>query len=418
MPNRAESSATFFYLRGSQDPFNPVLTSRVLNNLSKGIHTSPFKGERARSNDLLIERTKPTGLGIIMESFGPFMGPHQSDLEMIIYRLTTSSLPLDKLFVIIPFLELRDDKVKGDAGPLARLFADKIAHADKDKKIASVAVWEPHSSQGIETLRSSFEEHGNPIPITPLTEARLFARRFLEMKESNPKKRYVLIAPDFGSLHRIMLAAQVLQVPVVFFEKIRPKIEKTVFKDAYIANDDNGLARRATKKDLAHAVGLTIDDVGGTARTQTGISRALRNRFDVSEVHAAISQAALIQPEARKRLFAAMESRNITSVTFTDSLPLTIDGDIEVASIAEPTAALIHVTAGQETDKDRELLEKVLYPAGPTKDEVRQLLREGILSLDPNLWPPQTETLQRFPQNNVIYKYTPIKTTLPQPVVS
>lgn len=399
MTKKVENSTTFFHLRGSQDPFNPVLTSRVVKHLEASINVSPFKGERARSNDLLIERTKPAGLGIIMESFGPYMGRHQSDLEMMIYRATTSTLPMDALMVILPYMELRDDRSDRNAGELAALYARRIAQSDPSKKTRAVAVWEGHSELGLNILKKAFEEHKRSVKIIPLTTARLSAQKFVEIKEDHHKKNFALVSPDLGSLHRTMLAAQELHVPVVLFEKIRPRLEKVVFKDVYIAHPNTGYAIQAKENDLKGFVIFTLDDLSGTSRTNVVAARTLRRKYRVAEVHAAITHAVLIQPEAKKRLFAAMETGNITSVIFSDSLPLTIDGDVQTISIAGPTASLIRVASQKGTNEDMSVLKSVSYSPGPTKVEIKELLDQGRLSLVPEQWSPQ--------ENAVIYQYSP-----------
>lgn len=407
MTNTIENTATFFHLRGSQDPFNPVLTSRVLSHLGNSVSTSAFKGERARSHDLLIERTKPTGLGIVMESFAPYMGSHQSDLEMIIYRTTTSTLPMDALMIIIPYMELRDDRPDRNAGELATLYARRIAQSDQNKKTKAVAVWESHSKPGLDILVKAFEELGNPVKIIPLTTARLAAQKFLEKKENDCRKKFALVAPDLGSLHRTMTAAQVLNIPVILFEKIRPKIEKVAFKDVYIADPNSGLAVQAKENALKDFVVFTIDDLSGTSRTNVVAAKTLRRKYRVAEVHAAITHAALIQPEAKKRLFAAMEKKTIASVTFSDSLPITIDGDVETISIAKPTAALIRVAAGKGTEEDMSVLEQVSSSPGPSKSEIKKLLLEGRLPLVTDLWPPaEIEVSDIFPDQGLIYQYS------------
>ncbi|KKU87375.1 MAG: hypothetical protein UY16_C0029G0014 [Candidatus Gottesmanbacteria bacterium GW2011_GWA2_47_9] len=394
---------TFFHLKHSQDPYHSALTSGVIAHLGEGIVSSAFEGVRARSGELLIERADPTSFGIIIESHAPYMDRWQSDLETIIYRATTSSLPIDALFVVMPYMELRDDRAVTDAGALARLLSDRLANADKQQKIVAVATWEPHSTQGIEHLRTAFAESGNEVAIIPLTAVRLFARKFAQIMAEHPNRRYAVISPDLGSLHRCMIAAKELNVPVVLFEKMRPAIEKVDFGNAFIADPTTGLAVPAIFDDLLNIVAFPIDDLTGTGRTNCGAAEMLKRDYGVAEVHTAITHASLILPEAKKRLSAAMEEGFIDAIFFTDTLPPVMDGKTVTVSVAQSTAALMRVATGIGSEEDKVAVQKIMYPLGPIKDELKELLAAGQLPLVPELWPPQTPSTPS--QEAVLFQY-------------
>jgi hypothetical protein len=393
---------TFFYLKQSQEPYHAELTSKVINHLGSDIQTIPLDGVRSRSGDLLIYRSAPASLALLMESYAPYLGRNQADLTTMIYRITTSSLPLDSLFINIPFLELRDDDHFVDAHPLVSFYADNIICADKKNKIKGISIWNPHSVKGIELLKRTFADaNRDDVSVTPLTTIRLQARAFEATKTDILRKAVLSI--DLGNLNLAMIAARMLNAPVILFEKFRPEIEKVEFGDALIADPNTGYAVPARESDLQDLEIFNFDDLAGTGRTERNSARKLK-KMGVKKIHTGIGQATLIQPEGKKRIGQAYEEGSIDTISFSDTVPDAMDGNkkITITSIAEHSAALMRIVAGVAQENDTILVNEVLLPEGPIKSELKELLREGKLPLTPEEWPPKGVTI---PKNDILYQY-------------
>lgn len=399
---------TFFPLKESQDPYHPALTTALIQHLSSEIAIQQFEGERARSGDLLIHRSENAHHGIVMESHGPYMGKWQADLETIIYRTTQSSHTLSSLSVVIPYMELRDDKDANGTGSLDKLFSSKLANADQLKKIRNIALWDPHSTMALQHLHEAFTQHDNPVAIMPVTAVRLFVEQFITDPTHADTKHFAFVSLDLGGLHRCILAAQEaritfgIDIPVILLEKTRPAIEKVEFKGVYIADAITGFATPATEKDIANLVCLTIDDLGGTGRTTIEGTTLLKKTFSAKETHAAITHAAFIQPEAKKKLYTAIENGNLNSITLTDSLPQTMDGTTRLVPLAKHTAAVMRSIANVSRAEDDTLLKQISYMPGPQKSQLTELLQSGKLPLRHEIWP-----VQILPPDGTLYTYSP-----------
>jgi hypothetical protein len=399
--NSQELAPTFFCLRQSQEPYHAALTDKVIEHLGPDIRVSRLDGERPRTGDLLVHRTEGASLGFIMESYAPYMGRFQADLRMLIYRLTTSSLPMDGLCITTPYAELRDDRPVTDAGPLALLYAEDLEHADKQNLIKVIGIWEPHSELGTDLVKLAFTKKGKKVSVACLTAARLHARYF-ETIARKIKGRIAVASADLGNLHRSMLVAKILKAPIIVFDKFRPKIEEVGFGDLYIINPDNGFAVKAQPNDLDGLVAFDVDDLGGTGRTKCDSAEILKKKYGVKVIHSAISHGTLIQPEGAKRLSAAMEDGTIDSIVFTDSVPKPMDGAAKSIPIEEYTAAFMRYVANVLQVGDDSLINEILLPPGPQKKELRELLYSGRLPLMPEDWPPKGTTIA--PQET-IYQY-------------
>ena len=126
------------------------------------------------------------------------------------------------------------------------------------------------------------------------------------------------------------------------------------------------------------------------------------HEYGVSQVHAAISHQTLIQPEARKRLGEAMARKELASLMFTDTVPHTMNGSTKIISVAPATAAHMRYIAGKETPDDLKIIEDVILPPSPPKNELKELLMSGRLPLCVESWPPQGTTI---PKEAVLYRY-------------
>lgn len=418
LPPEKQVSSTLFHLHNEQKPYHPGLTAEVIRLVGDQIDCRPFEGLRMATGEPLVYISTPTDLAMLMESYAPYMtyrDGRENDLIDTMRRMETSGQSIQGLLTMILYFEMRDDREKFRPGdPYAKILAERFANEDVGGKVVAISTWEPHSVLGLNIIHEAFQKkQGREIAIFPLTAMRLFAQHFREkMRDKDPKKCFV-VAPDLGSIHRAMLIATELGLPIIFTDKDRPRPGEVEIHGLYMADPETGLAVKVEPSLLERATIFMGDDSLATTGTIVGLSRLLKkgasdDGYGVNEIHIGVTHAVYIHPEADDDFGNALEEGIIDSALITDTLPSCNDirhKNLRVLSVAEPTALLLKAAAGVATDEERKTLELYYFNPGPSKEEVEELFKNGQLSLRPEEW-PYSHVPKGIPPEGVLFYRT------------
>jgi adenine/guanine phosphoribosyltransferase-like PRPP-binding protein len=340
---------------------------------------------------LIIERTEPAGLAIVVNSLAPFqskIGQECVDSPLIVRAIESSSKPLEGgIFWVAPFMELRDDAQFRDAYPNADSYSDMLAHSDYRRQLVAIALWDPHSAKGVEILRHNFEKRQRLVHIHNFTAMKSFADAFRkDLDIETHKEDYIVVAPDGGSLHRSMLLANELRLRVALFDKTRPDVGDVEFGNLYIAGAD-GKVVAADESVIRGKKILIMDDLYATTKTAVVGAKRLKEVYGVAQIHFAATHAAYVMPEAEQYLGEALRKKILDSAYVTDTLPSCgwVKG-VKVVSFAYPMSLVMKVAGGVASISEVRALEPYYFDPGPDKDIIKKRLKDGQLDLRPERW--------------------------------
>ncbi len=285
----------------------PDLAQEIADNAGVGlgeIELGRFKDGEVRV--VVKESVRGSDVFVIQSTCSPV---NENLMELLVILDALKRASARRINVVVPFYGYarQDRKTRGREPISAKLVANLLTTAGADR----VVTMDLHAGQ----IQGFFD-----IPVDHLTGIPILAEYF----EEKGLRDVVVVSPDAGGVARARRMADILNCPIAFVDKRRPK--PNVSEVMNVIGEVEG------------RTAILVDDIIDTAGTITQGAAALRDR-GAEAVYACCTHP-VFSPPARERLSKAP----LKEIVVSNSIPLKNDGELDnlrVLSIAPLLAEVI-----------------------------------------------------------------------------